>query len=63
MDLVSLTLIFMVMAIIGGAVMMSPEEVFAEIFIIKISDGVTVGESEPKTNFNQQLILKYNLLS
>ncbi len=36
---------------------------YGEVIIVKISDGVSVGESELKTNINQQSILKYNLLS
>jgi len=62
-DLVSLTLIFISLAIIGGILVMPPEQIFAEEFIVEISDEISVGDTEPKTNFANTIIFKYNLIS
>lgn len=56
-------MIFFGLIVLGVGIfgLMNPEEVFGEegkIITVKISDGISTGDSEPKTNFEILVILK-----
>lgn len=52
-----------IIIVMSIGIISAPYVAYGEVFIIEISDGISSGDSEPKTNFVKPEIFKYNLIS